>query len=41
MSTHNPHDQTLTESCDPAPGYYEVMETAVRELLIEKKLIGP
>src|SRR5580704_8507266 len=26
---------------EPAPGYYEIMETAVRELLIEKKLIGP
>ncbi len=23
------------------PGYYDMMETAVRELLIEKKLIGP
>jgi Nitrile hydratase, alpha chain len=23
------------------PGYYEVMETAVRELLVERKLIGP
>jgi hypothetical protein len=41
MSTHDPHDHTLPESCDPTPGYYEVMETAVRELLIEKKLIGP
>jgi nitrile hydratase alpha subunit len=26
---------------DNAPGYYEIMETAVRELLIEKQLIGP
>jgi nitrile hydratase alpha subunit len=25
----------------PAPGYYEIMETAVRELLIEKQYIGP
>ena len=25
----------------PRPGYYEIMETAVRELLIEKRLIGP
>ena len=41
MSTHNPHDHTSTESCDPTPGYHEVMETAVRELLIEKKSIGP
>ena len=23
------------------PGYYEIMETAVRELLVEKRLIGP
>ena len=23
------------------PGYYEIMETAVRELLVERKLIGP
>jgi nitrile hydratase len=41
MSTHNPHDHTLAESCEPIPGYYEIMETAVRELLVEKKLIGP
>lgn len=41
MSTHNPHNHTLTESSDPIPGYYEIMETAVRELLVEKKLIGP
>src|SRR5271156_1345564 len=26
---------------DHTPGYYEIMETAVRELLIEKKLIEP
>jgi len=26
---------------EPAPGYYEIMETAVRELLVEKKLIAP
>jgi hypothetical protein len=25
---------------DPKPGYYEIMETAVRELLVEKKVIG-
>lgn len=41
MSNHSPHDHTLTESCDSIPGYYEIMETAVRELLVEKKLIGP
>jgi nitrile hydratase alpha subunit len=27
-------------SSDVAPGYYELMETAVRELLVEHKLIG-
>jgi nitrile hydratase len=26
---------------DAAPGYYEIMEIAMRELLIERKLIGP
>jgi nitrile hydratase alpha subunit len=36
------HDHELPKTADePAPGYYETMETAVRELLIEKKLIGP
>ena len=41
MNTHNPHDHRLTESCDSIPGYYEIMETAVPELLVEKKLVGP
>src|SRR5665213_800948 len=27
-------------SADQAPGYYDLMETAVRELLIERRLIG-
>jgi nitrile hydratase len=36
------HDHTpITDKNDAAPGYYEIMETAVRELLIEKKLIEP
>lgn len=39
MSAHPPH--IPSESCDPVPGYYEIMETAVRELLVEKQLIGP
>lgn len=26
---------------DVVPGYFEIMETAVRELLVEKQLIGP
>jgi nitrile hydratase len=40
---HN-HDQehaAISISDDKKPGYYEIMEIAVRELLIEKKLIGP
>lgn len=32
----HPHDAVE----DPAPGYFEVMEIAVRELLIERQLIG-
>src|SRR5580698_5014835 len=36
------HDHSHAEiSHSERPGYYEVMETAVRELLIEKHLIGP
>jgi nitrile hydratase alpha subunit len=35
------HDHTPIVVPDNAPGYYEVMETAVRELLIKKQLIGP
>src|SRR3954451_14797410 len=35
------HDQPHDEIAQAGrPGYYEVMETAVRELLIEKRLIG-
>jgi len=34
----HPHEEiSITE----APGYYDVMETAVRELLVERKLFGP
>jgi nitrile hydratase alpha subunit len=35
------HAHPHAEISDGRPGYYDVMETAVRELLIEKKLIGP
>jgi nitrile hydratase alpha subunit len=36
------HDHPHAEISQSArPGYYEVMETAVRELLVERKLIGP
>jgi nitrile hydratase len=43
MNLHDhPHDHTPPpDGGEAAPGYYEVMETAVRELLIEKKLIAP
>ena len=43
--THEQHDHGhdhphVEISRDEKPGYYEIMETAVRELLIEKQLIG-
>lgn len=43
MHAHDhPHDHTgLSDKSDEAPSYYEIMETAVRELLVEKKLIAP
>jgi nitrile hydratase len=43
MDSHDhPHDHhPHAEVADAAPGYYEIMETAVRELLMEKKLISP
>ena len=42
MAPHDhTHDHTPIVASDSAPGYYEIMETAIRELLIEKKLIGP
>jgi nitrile hydratase alpha subunit len=41
METHD-HDHDHPKSADePTPGYYEIMEVAVRELLVEKKLFGP
>jgi hypothetical protein len=41
METHD-HDHDHPKASDePMPGYYEIMEIAVRELLIEKRLIGP
>lgn len=40
MSQHD-HDHTHAEiSHSEPPGYYDIMETAVRELLIEKRLFG-
>jgi nitrile hydratase len=38
---HDHHQEHPKPSDDPAPGYYEIMETAVRELLVEKQLFGP
>ena len=35
----HPHDHTPITAPDSAPGYYEIMETAMRELLVEKKVI--
>jgi nitrile hydratase len=40
MHAHD-HDHHPVDAPDAAPGYYEIMETAVRELLIERGLIGP
>jgi nitrile hydratase alpha subunit len=40
MSQHD-HDHAHAEiSHSERPGYYDIMETAVRELLIEKRMIG-
>ena len=36
---HNHHHDEIGQTGHP--GYYEIMETAVRELLVEKRLIGP
>ena len=45
MNTHTDHDHPHAPIAgaqdDSPPGYYEIMETAMRELLVEKKLIGP
>ena len=38
----HPHDHAPIESpAEAAPSYYEVMETSIRELLVEKQLISP
>jgi nitrile hydratase len=38
---HHDHDHPHAETAPPArPGYYEIIETAIRELLVERKLIG-
>jgi Nitrile hydratase, alpha chain len=41
MNSHDDHVHEHTEIREPdRPGYYEIMETAVRELLIERRLFG-
>jgi nitrile hydratase len=40
MSSHAKAHSPAPDTGDAVPGYYEVMETAVRELLVEKKVIG-
>jgi nitrile hydratase len=43
MSVHDnghDHDHSATSESE-RPGYYDILETAVRELLIERGLIGP
>ncbi|MGH6881487.1 MAG: nitrile hydratase subunit alpha, partial [Hypericibacter sp.] len=40
MSAHDhDHDHAPIQAGDQPPGYYEIMETAVRELLVEKGMI--
>ena len=41
MDPHEHNEHPPANSGDEVPGYYEIMETAVRELLVEKGLIGP
>jgi nitrile hydratase len=36
----HPHDRTPI-TAENAPGYYEILETALRELLVEKHIVGP
>lgn len=40
MSAHKHAHTPAPEAADPKPSYYEIMETAVRELLVEKHVIG-
>src|SRR5215831_17731591 len=34
------HEHGGAADADPTPGYYEIMETSIRELLVERHLIG-
>ena len=38
---HHDHHDHAEIGATGRPGYYDMLETAVRELLVEKKLIGP
>lgn len=38
---HHDHHDHAEIGASGRPGYYDMLETAVRELLVEKKLIGP
>jgi len=40
MSSHAQAHTPAPDTGDVMPSYYEIMETAVRELLVEKKVIG-
>ena len=40
MSTHAQAHTPVPDAGEAMPSYYEIMETAVRELLVEKELIG-
>ena len=41
QSDHDHHHDDLSFPAREASGYYEIMETAVRELLVERRLIDP
>src|SRR5580700_12078216 len=40
MSVHDHDHPPVADARDAAPGYYEIMETSVRELLVDKGLIA-
>jgi nitrile hydratase alpha subunit len=41
QSNHDPDHDDLSPPAGEAPSYYEIMETAVRELLVERGMIDP
>ncbi|HTL07103.1 MAG TPA: nitrile hydratase subunit alpha [Chitinophagaceae bacterium] len=38
---HHPHDAHAAITHDEKPGFYEILEISIRELLVEKGLLGP